>query len=160
MCDWRSIPFIDFRKTFHYSGTTISVNDVNSSENFLQCVREAASSAFERAQLAQLSAEEFGEFVAGEVCRNLGGQMLYVPSGHRSNLARRNEEILKKFRGNNHVELAQRFQLCVRSVQLIIKKESSKRQVRSTGAKPAATPRGANCQAWSRSSARLVSRRH
>lgn len=140
MCDWRSIPFIDFRKTLHYSGTTISVNDVNPSENFLQCVREAASSAFERAQLAQLSAEEFGEFIAGEVCRNLGGQMLYVPSGHRSNLARRNEEILKKFHGNNHVELAQRFQLCVRSVQLIIKKERGRHQLQSNAAKAAVAP--------------------
>jgi Mor family transcriptional regulator len=115
----------------------------NSSDSFFQCVAEAASIALQGAKLGQMHAEGFGALIAERVCRNLGGQMIYIPRGRRLDLIKRNEEIYAKFRGDNHGELARRYGLCERSIHLIIKKERGRRQPQSTGAKSAAVPGGA-----------------
>ena len=116
----------------------------NSSDNFFQCVAAAASDALQGAKVGQMRAEEFGALIAERVCRNLGGQMLYIPRGSRLDLLKRNEEIYARFRGDNHGELARRHGLSERSIHMIIGKERRRRQLQSTGADSAAAPeRGA-----------------
>lgn len=78
----------------------------------------------------QMRAEEFGALVAEHVCRNLGGQMIYIPSRRRLDLSKRNAEIYARFRGNNHGELARRYCLCERRIHQIIKAERCRRKPR------------------------------
>ena len=67
-------------------------------------------------------ATPLAERICAEIGDAIGGQRVYIAVRPRSDYAERNAEIRAAFRGNNHREVANRFDLSTMQVRRILKK--------------------------------------
>lgn len=77
-----------------------------------------------QALLQQGTPEEAAQKIAQEaaeaVRKNFGGQLLYIPRGHRFDLSQRDIEIWNKFTGRNQQQLAAEYKMSVIHIYRII----------------------------------------
>ena len=66
-------------------------------------------------------ATPLAERICAEIGDAIGGQRVYIAVRPRSDYAERNAEIRAAFRGNNHREVANRFDLTPRHIRRIVK---------------------------------------
>lgn len=68
--------------------------------------------------------------VVGALALVFGGRHVYLPVARRARLRARNEAIFSEWNGRNTVEVAERYGLTTRAVQMIAKGESERRKER------------------------------
>jgi len=98
------------------------------SEDFFQCLQASVSGALQSLKLGKARAEQASTSIAERVCRELGGQTLYIPRRLGSRLIKRDEEIFAKFTGDNVAELARAYDLTESRIYSIIRKERRRRR--------------------------------
>ena len=103
-------------------------------DTVFETIAAAISSALQRASISETRAAEIGHDAAEMVCRNLGGQTLYIPIRQRQRLRQRDEEIFRAFQGNNAAELSERYGLTKTRIYQIL--AAARRRRRVTGAAP------------------------
>ena len=70
-------------------------------------------------------ASELGKRIADYYCLAWGGQQVYIPKDRH----RRAAMLCREFTGNNHVELARKYGLCIQTVYRILRQERANRRV-------------------------------
>lgn len=68
--------------------------------------------------------------VVGALAMTFGGRHVYLPAARRARTRARNEAIFSEWNGRNTVEVAERYGLTTRAVQIIAKGESERRKER------------------------------
>lgn len=59
--------------------------------------------------------------LAQHLCRNWGGQLIYIPKNQGGELDERDRQIYAEFNGRNHHELAKKYDLAVQQIYKIVK---------------------------------------
>lgn len=86
--------------------------------------------AHDRLNIPKAMAKEFGDDVTMYLASLWGGQMLYIPKDMASQVLSRDAKIYAEFTGNNHAELARKYDLSLQHTYTIIKKEREKRSLK------------------------------
>lgn len=73
--------------------------------------------------LPRSTAEKVGEVVVDYVLDEFGGENIYVPRNISGIVRRRNRQIYEEWSGNNHDELAKKYNITRQRVYAIIKEE-------------------------------------
>ena len=73
-----------------------------------------------RARLAHQEAAEIALVVAEHVRKNIGGVATYIPRGLSYELSLRDRQIWSEFKGDNHAELARKYDMTEMRVRQII----------------------------------------
>jgi Mor family transcriptional regulator len=73
-----------------------------------------------RARLAHQEAAEIALDVAEHVRKNIGGVATYIPRGLSYELSLRDRQIWSEFKGDNHAELARKYDMTEMRVRQII----------------------------------------
>lgn len=73
-----------------------------------------------RARLAHQDAAEIALDVAEHVRKNIGGVATYIPRGLSYELSLRDRQIWSEFKGDNHAELARRYDMTEMRVRQIV----------------------------------------
>jgi Mor family transcriptional regulator len=76
----------------------------------------------DRARMPADQAELLARELAEHVRRDWGGQIIYVPSGHGHDVAQRWQQIWAEFKGDNHADLARKFDCNVTHIYRIIRR--------------------------------------
>ena len=71
--------------------------------------------------------------VTSEMAAAWGGQNIYFPLGQARMVKERDLQILKEFKGDNHTELAHKYQVTVPHIYRIIKNCKDKQRGKNTG---------------------------
>lgn len=83
---------------------------------------EAQATAFLLAQrIAPEVASTMSKKLALHLCRNWGGQLIYIPKNQGGELDERDKQIYAEFNGKNHQQLAKKYDLAVQQIYKIIK---------------------------------------
>ncbi len=83
---------------------------------------EAQAAAFLTArQMPAADAVMMGKKLAQHLCRNWGGQLIYIPKNQGGELDERDRQIYAEFNGRNHHELAKKYGLAVQQIYKIVK---------------------------------------
>lgn len=82
---------------------------------------ECAEYALIEGGVAEDEAQELSWELAQEIGARWGGQLLYVPKGYRLELAKRDVKLYLEFTGNNHAQLARKYNLTEQQVYKIIR---------------------------------------
>lgn len=85
------------------------------------------------ANLDEQTVQQLASKVAMSIAHDFGGEVLYIPKGLLLPLTKRDLQIWQSFNGNNHNELARKFNVSVQWVYKIVKRvqkeEVAKRQI-------------------------------
>lgn len=65
-------------------------------------------------------AEQCGAAIADHLADNWGGQVVSIPKDHAYKLAKRDVAILREFTGNNHSDLARRYDMTERGIRKLV----------------------------------------
>lgn len=68
------------------------------------------------------SAEQIAHHIAHSMISHWGGSMLYIPKNNPATLHKRDLQIWRDFTGNNHHELAQKYNLSMVTIYQILAK--------------------------------------
>lgn len=81
-------------------------------------------------KLPQARAEEFGQDCADDIAEAWGGQNFYIPMDMIGKARSRDAELYDKFTGDNHAELAIKYNLSTQHVYRIVRRERERRSVK------------------------------
>lgn len=68
---------------------------------------------------------------ARHVTNNWGGQIIYIPKNHGSQLSERDRKIWQEFNGKNHAALARKYHLTVQQVYNIIRSQGARERAKN-----------------------------
>ena len=109
-------------------------------EDFFERLQASVSGALQSLKIGKARAEQAATSIAERVCRELGGQTLYIPRRLGSRLLKRDEEIFAKFLGDNTAELARMYELTERRIYSIIRKERRRRRGKAVASEAGSAP--------------------
>lgn len=75
-------------------------------------------------------AEQFGADVAEDISEDWGGLNFYLPKDIVSKVRSRDAQIYDEFTGDNHEELALKYDMSIQYIYRIVRKERERRSVR------------------------------
>ncbi len=78
----------------------------------------------EIANLPNEEAQSIANAATNRVCAVHGGEVTYIPKGTIQFLSERDIKIYHEFRGNNHIQLARKYDLSVQRIYAIVKEVS------------------------------------
>ncbi|WP_339615206.1 Mor transcription activator family protein [uncultured Gilvimarinus sp.] len=67
-------------------------------------------------------AEQLGWHVADYLMEDWGGQQFTIPKERKYHITKRDDEMMAKFTGNNHAELAREYKMSARAVYSVVKR--------------------------------------
>lgn len=88
----------------------------------LSDVADTVASVLKDHGIEQLLAEQAGLALADRLATHWGGQLINIPKDYRFKLANRDLLIYEEFNGNNHAELARRWNMTMRGIYKIIER--------------------------------------
>lgn len=81
-------------------------------------------------QIDRQSARVTARQVAAHLSKHWGGQLLYIPKNHLGRLSERDEEIWRKFTGNNHAALAIEYDLTMQQIYKIVREAAARHRAK------------------------------
>ena len=83
--------------------------------------------------LAPQDAKIIGIKVARFITDNWGGQLIYIPKNQGGQLTQRDLQIWAEFNGNNHADMAKKYNLTVQQIYRILKEVGGRERAKVQG---------------------------
>ncbi len=103
-------------------------------ELLVDLAQHVAHALVELAGLSEEKANQIGREVADRMAAHWGGQNIYFPMGLSYKLSQRDHQIYEEFMGNNHSDLARKYNVSLQWIYKIIKAVHKEEIARRQGA--------------------------